>query len=97
MPESETPILDRWFDRVFNDTERSRVGNVWISGTASVFLWDIALLGVIAFWFPGVLTTQAFRARYRVDFLRALIEVLIGLTFLLGAVSIMLRRERFWG
>jgi sterol desaturase/sphingolipid hydroxylase (fatty acid hydroxylase superfamily) len=97
MPDSETPILDRWFDRVFNDTESSGVGSGWISGTASVFLGSVALLGVIAFWFPGVLTTQAFRSRYPVDYLRALLEALIGLTFLLGAVSMMLRRRKVLG
>src|SRR5262245_7298865 len=91
------PPLDRWFDRVFNDTESSKVGSGWISGTASVFFGSVALLGVIAFWFPGVLTTQAFRSRYPVGLLRALIEILIGLSFLLGATSLMLRKRKVLG
>jgi len=93
----EMPPLDRWFDSVFNDTESSRVGSGWISGTASVFFGSVAILGVIAFWFPGVLTTQVFRSRYPVGLLRALIEILIGLSFLLGATSLMLRRRKVLG
>ena len=97
MPNREMPPLDRWFDRLFNDTESSKVGSGWISGTASVFFGSVALLGVIAFWFPQVLTTQAFRDRYPVGVLRALVEVLIGLAFLLGATSLMLRKRKVLG
>ena len=97
MQHPDMPPLDRWFDRVFNDSESSRFGSGWISGTGSVFLGSLALLGVVVFWFPGVLTTQAFRDRYPVGLLRSLIEVLIGLAFLFGAISMMLRRRKVLG
>jgi hypothetical protein len=32
-----------------------------MSGTASVFLGALALLGVVAFWFSGVFSSAAFR------------------------------------
>ena len=44
-----------------------------------------------------VFTTAEFRVRYPVVALRALLEVTIGLTFLLGATSMMLRRRKVLG
>jgi lathosterol oxidase len=86
--------LERWLQRVFGDVEGTHFGSGWISGTASVFLGALALLGVLGFWFPGALTTAAFRAHYPIPLLRALVNVTIGLAFLLGAVSLVLRRRK---
>jgi sterol desaturase/sphingolipid hydroxylase (fatty acid hydroxylase superfamily) len=97
MQQSDRPPLDRWFDRVFNDTESAHFGTGWISGTGSVFLGGLAVLGVVVFWFPGALTTQAFRSQYPVNLLRSLLEVLIGLAFLFGAISMMLRKRKVLG
>jgi len=97
MQKRDAPPLDRWFDRVFGDAEGSSFGTGWMSGTASVFFGSLAILGVIAFWFPGVLTTAAFRSQYPVGLLRVLIEVVIGLAFLFGALSLMLRRRKVLG
>src|SRR5262252_1422695 len=91
------PWLERAFDRLFGDAEATRFGSGWISGTASVFLGGLALLGVVTFWFPGVLTTAEFRAHYSVPLLRALLRVVIGLAFLLGALSLALRRRKVLG
>ena len=91
------PPLERWFGRVFSDAEGTRFGSGWISGTASVFLGSLALLGVVAFWFPGAFSTAQFRAQYPIGLLRTLLEVVIGLAFLLGALSLALRRRKVLG
>jgi len=91
------PPLERWIERAFGDAEGTRLGSGWISGTASVFLGSLALLGVVAFWFPGVLSSAEFRAHYPIPLLRAALEVVIGLAFLLGALSVVLRRRKVLG
>ncbi len=95
-----TPLpsgLERWLARAFDDDEPTTLGSGWMSGTASVFLGLVAVLGALAFWFPGYLTTAEFRGRYPVAALRALLEFTIGLTFLLGAASLMMRRRKVLG
>ena len=62
-----------------------------------MFLGALAVLGVVAFWFPGAFSSAAFRAHYPIPLLRALLEVAIGLAFLLGAVSLVLRRRKVLG
>jgi lathosterol oxidase len=94
---STRPPLERWLRRVFGDAEGTHFGSGWISGTASVFLGALALLGVVAFWFPGVFSSAAFRAYYPIPLVRALLEVTIGLAFLLGALSLVLRRRKVLG
>jgi sterol desaturase/sphingolipid hydroxylase (fatty acid hydroxylase superfamily) len=91
------PPLERWLQRAFGDAEPTRVGSGWIAGTLSVFLGALALLGVLAFWFPGVFSSAAFRAHYPIRLLRALVEVTIGLAFLMGALSLLLRRRKVLG
>jgi sterol desaturase/sphingolipid hydroxylase (fatty acid hydroxylase superfamily) len=91
------PPLERWLARAFGDVGGTHFGSGWISGTASVFLGALALLGVLGFWFPGALTSAAFRAHYPIPVLRALVNVTIGLAFLLGAVSLVLRRRKVLG
>jgi sterol desaturase/sphingolipid hydroxylase (fatty acid hydroxylase superfamily) len=92
-----SPWLDRAIDRLFGDDESTQFGSGWISGTASVFLGGLALLGVVTFWFPGILTTAQFRAHYSLPLLRALLRVVIGLAFLLGTLSLALRRRKVLG
>ncbi len=91
------PPLERWFQRVFGDAEGKHFGSGWMSGTASVFLGGLALLGVAALWFPGAFSSAVFRAHYPMPLLRALLEVTIGLAFLLGALSLVLRRRKVLG
>lgn len=91
------PPLERWFARVFGDNERTDFGTGWISGVASVFLGALGLLGVVAFWFPGLLSSAEFRPLYPVPLLRAVLAVVIGLAFLLGATSLVLRRRKVLG
>ena len=91
------PPLERWLAHVFADADDTRFGSGWVSGVASVFLGSLAVLAVLAFWFPGTLTSAGFRAAYPIPLFRALLAVAIGVAFLLGAVSVVLRRRKVLG
>jgi lathosterol oxidase len=92
-----SPPLERWFERTFGDAESTRVGTGWTSGVASVFFGALAVLGVLAFWFPGALTSGEFRRLYPIPLLRGLLEGAIGLGFGLGTLSVLLRRRKMLG
>lgn len=96
MPRDPSGI-ERRLARVFGDDEPTAFGSGWMAGTASVFLGVLAVTGTLAFRYPDLLTTTEFRVRYPVGVLRTLLEVTIGLTFLLGAISMMLRRRKVLG
>jgi sterol desaturase/sphingolipid hydroxylase (fatty acid hydroxylase superfamily) len=86
---STTPSkLEARLRRVFGDDDPGTIGSGWMAGTASVFLGALAVLGVLAFSYPALLTTAEFRARYPVPVLRALLEAVIGVGFLLGDVAL---------
>lgn len=89
--------IERGLARLFGDDEPTRFGSGWIAGTAGVFLGLLALCGTLAFRYPDLFTTAEFRARYPVAALRALLELAIGLTFLLGATAMLLRRRKVLG
>jgi lathosterol oxidase len=92
-----TPFLDRWFERAFGDDQPSRLGTGWTSGVVSVFLGGLALGAVVVLWFPDWLSTARFRPLYPVPLLRAVIEGVIVLGFVAGAISLMLRRRKVLG
>jgi len=89
--------VERGLARLFGDDEPTTFGTGWMAGTGGVFLGVLALAGTLAFRYPDLLTTAEFRARYPAGLLRALLELTIGLTFLLGATSTMLRRRKVLG
>jgi sterol desaturase/sphingolipid hydroxylase (fatty acid hydroxylase superfamily) len=89
--------LDARAARTFGDPEPGRFGSGWISGTASVFLGVLGLGAVACFHFPELLTTPDVRARLPIPLIRTLVQLVIGLAFLLGLVSAMLRRRKVLG
>lgn len=89
--------LERWLGRVFGDGGSTAFGSGWMAGTTGVFLGLLALAGVLAFRYPTLFTTAEFRARYPVGALRGLLEVVLGLAFLLGATSLVLRPRKVLG
>jgi sterol desaturase/sphingolipid hydroxylase (fatty acid hydroxylase superfamily) len=93
----EPPTAERWLARVFGDAEATGFGSGWIAGTASVFLGTLSVLAVAAFRFPGVFSTAGFREHYPLAWLRALLGIVIGVGFLLGALSMVLRRRKVLG
>lgn len=97
MSQQQRPALERWISRALGDQEDAGLGSGWISGTFSIFLGSLALLGVLAFWFPGLLTTAEFRARYPIQVLRIVLEIAIVVAFALGALSMVQRRRKVLG
>ena len=91
------PTLDRWFARVFNDEQSAALGNGWWSGVAAVFLGALGLGAVLTLYFPEYLSSAELRARYPMPLIRGLIEFVIGVTFLAGCLSMLLRRRKVLG
>lgn len=89
--------LERTLRRLLGDEGPTAFGSGWMSGTVALFLGVLALSGTLAFRYPDLLTTAEFRPRYPVALLRALLEMTIGVAFLLGATSLMLRPKKALG
>ena len=89
--------LDRHVAHVFDDSEPTHIGSGWLSGTASVFLGVIALGAVACFHFPELLTSPDVRAVLPMRAVRVTLEIVIGLAFLLGLLSALLRRRKVLG
>jgi sterol desaturase/sphingolipid hydroxylase (fatty acid hydroxylase superfamily) len=86
--------LEQWVARTFGDEDPAHFGTGWISGTLSVFLGVLSVFAVLCLRYPGWLVFAEARARYPLPLLRAALELMIGLGFLLGFVSALLRRRR---
>ena len=85
--------LKRWF----GDDEPTRLGSGWTSGVLAIFLGAVSALAVVCFRFPSLLTLPELRAVYPMAGVRAAVEIVIGLAFLLGVVSLGLRRRKALG
>jgi sterol desaturase/sphingolipid hydroxylase (fatty acid hydroxylase superfamily) len=86
--------LERWVTKTFDDQDPAHFGTGWISGTLSVFLGALSVLAVLCLRFPGLLVAADFRAHYPLPVIRAVLELMIGLSFLCGFVSAVLRRRK---
>jgi len=73
------------------------VGSGWISGVLSVFLGFVGLLAVVCFHYPSLMTMPELRAMYPVPYIRALLLLILVVSFVLGVISIFLRRSRSVG
>ncbi len=89
--------LDRLLYRVFGDDEPEQLGTGWISGTLSVFLGVLGLAAVACLIWPQVLTSPEVRALLPLPWVRGAIELVIGLSFVLGLASSLLRRRKVLG
>lgn len=89
--------LDRLLATLFGDDDPDHVGSGWISGTVSVFLAIVGAGAVACLWFPTWLTSPDVRARLPLPMVRAVIELVIGVAFLLGLLSTVLRRRKVLG
>ncbi|MFO0807788.1 MAG: sterol desaturase family protein [Gemmataceae bacterium] len=79
-------------------SERPRhFGSGWISGTLSVSLGLVGLLGVLCFHFPSLLTMTDARAHYPLPLIRGLLHVILVAGFLAGFASVMLRQNKTLG
>jgi sterol desaturase/sphingolipid hydroxylase (fatty acid hydroxylase superfamily) len=76
----------------------SRMGVLgWITGVLSTVLGALAFGAVLCLWFPAVLTTPALRDVYPMDLVRTTIKVTLGVAFVLGVVSVVLKRRKALG
>lgn len=73
------------------------LGSGWISGALSVFLGFVGLLAVVCFHYPSLMTMPELRAMYPVPYVRALLLLILFASFVLGAISVYLRRSRSVG
>jgi hypothetical protein len=63
-------LSDDFFQKLFGDSEPTKLGSGWVSGTASVFFGVLSLGGVLTLHFPGLLTLPEARAVYPIDIIR---------------------------
>jgi lathosterol oxidase len=72
-------------------------GSGWISGVAGVALGMLGLGAVLCFRFPSLLTVPELRALYPIPYIRALLHLVLVGAFVLGVVSVCLRRRKVLG
>jgi sterol desaturase/sphingolipid hydroxylase (fatty acid hydroxylase superfamily) len=96
-PATTPSALEQWLARRLGDDDPRRFGSGWASGTISVFLGLCGLGAVAVLHFPQWLSSAELRAQYPLGTMRALIAAVIGTGFLLGCVSLLLRRRKVLG
>ena len=75
-------------------TEPTRFGHGFISGLLSAILGIVGFSAVLCLHFPQYLTYAELRRFYALDYLRAIIHVILVASFLLGSVSAFLRTNK---
>lgn len=89
--------LDLLFKRAFGDRQSTELGSGWASGVLAMLAGSLALGGVLCFRFPEWLTTPAFRSHYSIPLLRHVVQLLLVVSFISGALSLALRRRKVLG
>jgi lathosterol oxidase len=74
-----------------------RFGSGWISGTISAALGMMAFGGVLCLLFPQYLTTPRLREMLPMGLIRGVIHVFLIAAFVLGVLSLVLRRSKKLG
>ena len=90
------PTDARHNGRVHAD-EPTHFGSGWLSGTLSSALGLLGLGAVLCFRYPALLTMPELRALYPLPYVRALLHVVLVAAFLLGVISVCLRRRKTLG
>ena len=72
-------------------------GSGWISGVLSVTCGALGAGAVLCLHFPDLLTTPDARALYPMGLVRFLIYVMLVVAFVLGVLSVVLRRQKVLG
>jgi lathosterol oxidase len=78
-------------------SEPTTFGSGWVSGVLSAALGLLGLGAVLCFHFPELLTTPEARALYPVPWVRALLHLVLVGAFVLGVISLTLRRNKMLG
>ena len=74
-----------------------RFGSGWISGAIAAVLGPMSFGAVLCLRFPQYLTSPHLREVYPMGLMRGLIHVCLVASFVLGAVSVTLRRSKWLG
>jgi sterol desaturase/sphingolipid hydroxylase (fatty acid hydroxylase superfamily) len=77
--------------------EQRVVGSGWISGALSLTFGVLGLGTVLCLMFPDYLTVPDARKIYDVPLIRAILQLVLIAGFVLGTVSIVLRRQKVLG
>src|SRR5688572_32480687 len=77
--------------------EPTTFGSGWVSGVLSAALGLAGFSAVLCFHFPELLTTPEARALYPLPWVRALLHLVLVGAFVLGALSLSLRRNKMLG
>ena len=77
--------------------EPTTFGSGWISGVLSVASGVIGLAAVFCLLYPSLLTMPDARALYPLPYIRALIHLFLVGSFVLGAMSLCLRKSKVLG
>lgn len=84
--------LEQWAARTLGRDADGAAG--WACGVLSVFLGALCVFAVLCFKYPGLLVMAELRGAYPQPVMRAILELAIGLAFLLGFASALLRRRK---
>jgi sterol desaturase/sphingolipid hydroxylase (fatty acid hydroxylase superfamily) len=84
----------RWSLRTIEPTA---FGSGWVSGLFSAALGVMGLVAVLCFHFPQYFTVPEARALYPIPIIRALLHVVLVASFVLGVISLSLRRNKALG
>lgn len=88
--------MPRWHVSL-TTSEPTGFGHGWISGALSALLGLAGLGAVLCFHFPQFFTLPELRAWYPVPEVRAALHVVLVTAFLLGVISVCLRRNKALG
>ena len=77
--------------------EPTGFGSGWVSGVLSAALGLLGFGAVLCFHFPELLTTPEARALYPVPWVRGLLHLVLVASFVLGVISLSLRRNKALG
>jgi sterol desaturase/sphingolipid hydroxylase (fatty acid hydroxylase superfamily) len=78
-------------------SEPARIGSGWLSGVLATALGAIGLGAVLCFHYPSLFTMPEIRALYPVPLVRAALHLVLVGAFLLGVLSVCLRRSKRLG
>jgi sterol desaturase/sphingolipid hydroxylase (fatty acid hydroxylase superfamily) len=78
-------------------SEPTHFGSGWISGVLSTTFGVIGLAAVFCFHYPSLLTMPSLRSLYPLPYIRALLHLILVSSFLLGVLSVCLRRSKTLG
>ena len=93
----QTPVEPPGAHFSLKTTEAQSLGHGWISGVFAVALGILGLGAVLCFHYPEWLTMPELRGRYPLPYIRGLVHVVLVAAFVLGTVSVWLRRNKALG